>query len=732
MIRSTIIVQGYILDLLDDIATDFTYSIQDIRNPDKRTTDFSKTITIPGTPKNNALFAHLFNLNVENQYDPNQTNIAYNYNANKTAKAVVLVDGIQVFQGVIQILKITGTGHQIIYETSVLGRLSDILFSLGELKLSDINFTDLNHTLTIAHIQDVWNNPANFPYTYPLIDYGTAIADSKYPLDGFAPAIYVREYLNRIFAHAGFTYNCPFFNFPYFRNLIIPSTESDTFPGGAGSVKYLDCYTKARADQNNRTGKWREIANTWGPPKAIDKYGFITFSSDENIASRITFTRNIETSVQLTFVYTCSRDAYINVHYFDGVNDSILQSYDTGVYTIFPHTKIIEIEKRAWKVGDTLTLNIDMPPKTKIGYHAETRVIVPSPIDTSAYPVDEGASVVMKNFISKSVLQKDLLKSIILMHNLYIFTDPDNDKNLFIVPQNQFYNTYAGDSVDWTHKIDYSKEIEIVPMGELTAREFDFTYKADTDYWNDMKYFKVYNEVYGWKRFIVDNDFQKDTTKIEVIFSPTISVQSTTTRRVIPHIYKVDPNTKAKSRDAFNIRILQYGGMLPSYQNDGVSFAIWNIIDPTTGSTLLSSINYPYAGMLDNPVTPSRSLEFAPPRELFFTPPAAGYPDVGLFKYYWEGYMLEISNKDSKIWKVSVLLTPNDINRLDFKKLVKVDNIYFKLNKIDGYSPLSRDVTKVELFKTVVTVEVVKPGFILWSDAGYLLNADGSSRIPYI
>lgn len=730
MIRSTVIVEGYIIDLLADIATDFTYSIQDIRNPDKRTTDFSKTITIPGTPKNNALFAHLFDLNVENQFNPAQANIGYNYNANKTAKAIVLVDGVEVFRGIIHILKINVLDGQTTYETSVLGRLSDILFSLGDAKLNDIDFSDLDHTLTTDHIQDVWYNPASYVYAYPLIDYGISIADRDYPIEGFAPAIYVREYIKRMFSGAGFTYNCPFFDTPYFRNLIIPSTEKDTFAGASGTVKYLQAASRQRSDHNTRTGEWRLIGVWWYTPKPIDKYGFITITdTDENVANHITFTRDIETSVQFSFKYNSSSDGYIDVNY----NDATLQSYDTGRYPdpAFPNTMIIEIERRQWFMGDTLTLNIDLPPRARTTFFSDTSVYMPSPTDTSTYPIDEGANVIMSNFISKTVAQKDLLKSLILMHNLYIFTDPDNDTNLFIVPQVQFYNTFSGDAVDWTNKVDYSRDIEIVPMGELTAREFLFTYKSDTDYYNDTRYFKVYNEIYGQKKFTVDNDFEKDTTKIEAIFSPTPGVQSTITKRVIPHIYKVDPNTLAKSRDAFNIRILQYGGMLQSYLANGIGYAVWNITD-ATGAILLSSVKYPYAGMWDNPVTPSRSLEWGPPQEVFFTPPATGYPDVGLFRYYWQQYMLEISNKDSKIWRVYILLTPNDINRLDFKKLVKVDNIYFKLNKIDGYNPLMKDVTKVELFKTVVTVEVVKAGFILWSDAGYLLHSDGSSRIPYI
>lgn len=734
MIRSTVIVEGFDLDLLEDISTDFTYSIQDIREPDKRTTDFSKTIEIPGTPKNNALFAHIFDLNVENDYNPAGVNVGYNYNPNKVAKALVLVDGIQVFKGVIRILKVTIEEGLIKYETNVLGRLSDILFAMGDKKLSDIDFSDLDHELTVTHINTVWNAPGNYRYTYPLIDYGLSPDGINYPIGGFAPAIYVKEYIDRMFAQAGFTYVCPFFSQPYFKSLIIPCTEKDTFSqdedmGG----KFLDLGTEYFLEENRRGSSWRELTFEF-TVENNDPYNFHT-GGGSNL--HIVFTRNIESSIQfdLRFSYSCSnkKSGELWVIY-NGDHDNkmyveTIDSINSG--SDFIH-KIVEIPKRQWFVGDTLYISMNVPPRSLLQADVNTcRWYMPSPTDDSAYPIDEGATVTMSNFVSKTITQKDFFKSLILMHNLYVFTDPDNDTNLYIVPQSQFYNTFAGDAVDWTYKIDYSKEIEVIPMGELTAREFLFTYKEDSDYWNSDKYKKVYNEIYGQKKYTVDNDFEKDTKKIELIFSPTPSVQPLdNNNRIIPHIYKVDKDG-VKQRDAFNIRILQYGGLKWSLNNAGQPghYVEWNIVD-AANAVLLQSITYPYAGMFNDPVTPTRDLCFGPPLETFFQI-LPGYPDVGLFRYYWERYINEIANKDSKLWKAYALLTPNDINQLDFKKLVKIDNIYFKLNKIDGYSPLTNDVTRVELFKTIVQVEVVRPGFILHEDGGYLLHADGSSRIPY-
>jgi len=729
MIRSAVIVEGYGLDLTEDISTDFTYSIQDIREPDKRRTDFSKTIVVPGTARNNALFAHIFDINVENDYDPALPNIGYNFNPNRAAKAVVLVDGVEVFRGVIRVLKVVNDRGAVTYETNVLGRLADILYQFGDSKLADIDFSDLDHNVSISHLQNVWYNPGGYPYAYPLIDYGLTKDGVNYPISNFAPAIYVKEYIDRMFSDAGFTYNCPFFGMPYFQGLIIPSTEKVEFTQSATSALFLDVYSQRREASNGRVGEWREVFNIWAPNGDgyyLDKYGLVHVGGTEGQSNKIVFNRDIETSVQFIMVYqTSNKDEILNVR----LNNEAIWSERAGLPIRFDRTKVIEIPKRQFRAGDILTLSIDMPPGKWMRFYSSTRVRMPSPTDTSSYPLDEGARVVMNDFVSKSVTKKDFFKSIINMHHLFVFTDPDNEKNLFVVPQTWFYNTFAGDAVDWTYKVDYSKQIELIPMGELTSKEFNFLYKKDSDYWNDDRYYKIYNEVYGQKKYTAENEFEKDSQTIELIFSPTPSVQATTNKRVIPHIYKVDKDF-TKKRDTFNIRVLQYGGMIFSYANDGITYASWNVVD-STNTVLGSFVTYPYAGMLDSPVSPSRDLCFGPPRELFFSWSGA-YPDCGLYRYYWEPFIMEITNKDSKLWRGYLRLTAIDINQLDFKRLVKIDNTYFKLNKIDQYKALADDVTRVELFKTAIQVDIIKPGFLLWSDEGYLLHSDESpARIPY-
>ena len=83
--RTQIYLEGVALDLDKNVDIDFTYSIVDIEDFEKRTTTFSKTIYIPGTAHNNFLFGSYFDFNIENPYSSLETIIGVNFNPLKKA-----------------------------------------------------------------------------------------------------------------------------------------------------------------------------------------------------------------------------------------------------------------------------------------------------------------------------------------------------------------------------------------------------------------------------------------------------------------------------------------------------------------------------------------------------------------------------------------------------------------------------------------------------------------------
>ncbi len=68
---------------------------------------------------------------------------------------------------------------------------------------------------------------------------------------------------------------------------------------------------------------------------------------------------------------------------------------------------------------------------------------------------------------------------------------------------------------------------------------------------------------------------------------------------------------------------------------------------------------------------------------------------------FWLPYMYEIIDKDSKLLTATFRLNEQDINQLDFSKLIYIDGILYRLSKIMDYNASERDVCKVELLKVM-------------------------------
>ena len=85
------------LDLTENsISIALQYSIDDIRSIDKKNSNYSKTITLPGTKKNNNAFGSLFDVN--STFDE--------YNPNLKTPARIVVDSSPVLEGYLQLTKV--------------------------------------------------------------------------------------------------------------------------------------------------------------------------------------------------------------------------------------------------------------------------------------------------------------------------------------------------------------------------------------------------------------------------------------------------------------------------------------------------------------------------------------------------------------------------------------------------------------------------------------------------
>jgi hypothetical protein len=272
------------------------------------------------------------------------------------------------------------------------------------------------------------------------------------------------------------------------------------------------------------------------------------------------------------------------------------------------------------------------------------------------------------------------------MFNLYVFEDYETEKKLKILPFVTFYEDAT--SVDWSLKVDRSKPMKIKPMSELNSRYYHFKFKSDNDYFNE-NYRKKFNEGYGDYIFDTGFEFAKETTSVELMFSNSILTNYTGTDKIFSSIFKLSNSNKSEDRIDSVIRIMQ------AKKITGVaSWAIKN-----NGTTLGSGTAYGYAGHLDDPITPTFDLCFSPPKELSFE--ITNYTPNNLFNDYWDSYMAEITDKDSRLLTCTMKLNYKDVYKLDFSKLIWIDGVLFRLNKITDFNATNEDVCSVELLKII-------------------------------
>ena len=162
-------------------------------------------------------------------------------------------------------------------------------------------------------------------------------------------------------------------------------------------------------------------------------------------------------------------------------------------------------------------------------------------ISINASTVLYGFPINLNSYIPKKIKQSDFIKSICMMYNLFVETDPSNPNKLIYKHRDQFYD--SGKSVDWTEKLARDREQNLKFLPELSSKRLILTYKADKDPANET-YTNATNEIYGQHEVIFQNEYIKNIDTKELIFSPT-PVQTTSFGTVAPLYNGQSPNTNS-------------------------------------------------------------------------------------------------------------------------------------------------------------------------------------------
>jgi hypothetical protein len=691
MIRTEIYIEDQLIDLLKDIGTDFTYTIDDVRDFGSRNTSFSRTISIPATATNNKILGFAFDLGTSTEYNADLPNVNANFTPAQAAKCEVYIDKIQIFKGVIRILEIVMNKGITEYQCAVFGELGGFITELGNRRLEDLDFSEYNHTWNATSITNSWDTINGSGYYYPLIDYGNVSTNKDdFSVYTFRPGLYVKEYIEKIFEGTSYSLNCDFFNSDFFKKLIIPNNSQGIQGTNDRFILGTINATKTILNSNTPTARNANLS--------FDNTTLLNFT--ENAGKSIfTYTDGAKTVNALATI--------TGVYQTDAASSITATLYVAGV-------AVQTLVQNTSSANNPFTFNIDWTGE--IANTNQVRIELSVPVTANTYIVNVSnanftftqlaaqlatvaynGTVSMNNNLPKGIFQKDFFLSICKMFNLYVYQDNINDKQINIAPYIDFYSDAVTNSIDWSQKIDTGSTMSIKPMSQLNARYYAYKYTPDTDYYND-NYLKKYGQTYGDYLYDSQFDFVKDTASTQIIFAPSVLFQPQNHAHIDKYyttIFKLSNNNSQEDSMDSVIRILMAKKLSIAHT--------WHIKSGETGGgSNLANLNvYGYAGHLDDPTNPTIDLNFGAPKELQF--PASIYPTNNLFNTYNKPYILEITDIESKLLACRVYLTAVDIYNLDFSKYIWINGVLFRLNKIESYDPTAYKTTQVNLLKVINT-----------------------------
>ena len=730
---------------LGEFATTLTFSIADIREPDKRNASFSKTLTLPGTKANNLFFENMFEVDVVTQ----------TFNPNLKATTVLSVDGVTQFKGALKLRQVNYlVGGKVTYDCNLIGNLSDFIQTLGNLKLRDLDLSAYDHTYSQANIEASWTPTLGTGYVYPMINYGDSSDLERWYVRYFRPAPFVKTVLDKIASEAGYTYASTFFNTTLFKSLIIPNSldlikqsgaqiTAGQFAAGRTTEQVIGYTMTDQADPVVLNITTVQSNNDSTAPYFDNdgNYNIVTYKHIPNYNT--TGVYFFEAELEGTFVVPASGSGAEEIGIYGVVE--IVEEY-LGVVTQLNSqqffTSIIPVSSAGGSFSATASVSFTTDTIQILSGHSYyTRVyayanafnpsFTPSAVTTNLHLTDitfrntsVNTSINIGGTMTLSaglpdMLQKDFVMGLVKMFNLYIEPDKDDETLLNIEPRDTYYNSTQ---VDWSAKLATEKDLEIQPMGLLNFKRLSCSYKPDDDFYN-KSYKNEYARVYGDYQADIDNDFVNGEYKVETNFAATPLVGSYDNDRIIPAIFKANGNPPVTERVTGIPRILYWGGLknCEQWKLIGPSITFFDIEIPTYLT------QYPYAGHLDDPQAPTLDLSFGIPQKVYYGVnqyiSSLTYTDNNLYNTYYSQMISEVTDRDSKLVTGYFWLTPVDILNLDFRKIYRVGSHALRLNKIYDYNPVKSNLTKCEFIKIKDTSTFVSNSEIMNGGIDIVVNA---------
>ena len=559
-----LVANGTILDIFKDEDIIVDDNITGIFDIGTLPSDFSRTILVPGTKKNNAFFEHVYDISVDSPYL---------FSTNQKVPAYLDFDGIYLVSGYIQLNKVNVKENIGIesYEVSLYGTVSSFARDINRYYLTDLaSLTQYNHTASMANISASWHG-GHFSgsIVYPLADYGkglryTGLADEygintpsgAMHVQDFKPAIRVKDVWDSIFETFGYTYSSSFFQQDWWDDIYMICNYSLRYPivfnrtleqygvvkvgpisGSGTNVNIPNAGTVTRFPWANVLSDPQSFIGTdvsYNLPITSSLRGTLNLSmkvSGSKIGAPNLSLRYWQTGSSASSAYSTeltSFNSFFSQKFTqwqaennDGVNENFVVQSEFVTEPIPPGSYYFGLSWTNQKPNpyDNISLYLDPNNKaesylhiTEVGNAGDNRIMdIPSNMP----------------YGTQGIRLIDFIKGIQKKFNLVIYPNKTKTNEMIVETFNQWYN--KGQVKDFNKYINLKKSVEYIPANNFAVNKVTFTDKADSDYVS-VQFNRASNRTYGASYYNdTQNFYSQGELKVETTFAsdPLIYLQGT-------------------------------------------------------------------------------------------------------------------------------------------------------------------------------------------------------------
>ena len=669
------------IELYQNEPVNLSYQFSDLQEINASRSNFSQTFRVPLTGKNQDYFGAV-----------NELGIIPTWNPKTKVKAELSYNTIPIMRGFAQVKNVyIQKGKYADVELVVFGETADLSRDVGDGMLTDVNLSAFNHTLTATNISSSWAGTlSSGVIRYGIIDKwrnwtSETIWSTTNLLEhgDFTPYFRASKLFETILTEAGYTYDSTFFG-SNLDDLYLLLNRGNRSP--------------IPVDADQPAANVFEIGLSANVTKSSNSFESITnfvetapfFDAGGNVASGafVPPYRAYYTFV----VYVKGVISQLN----EGITMRLASGASTFLATIIDNVQGGEFNSETYAITtapilldstDSVTLQyaltnsghtVEFTGTNALGAGGTGFAVTEITDPLSGQTVDiAGNMPVMKQIDFVSGLQK--------MFNLVFIPDRNNSKHLYIEPLGDYLA--SGDKIDWTNKIDLSKDIQVEPTTDLQARTYEWTHSNGKDLVNDLVQ-KNASRTYG--RYRVndpENDFASGTKKIQTAFAPHVVSYIPGTDYAIHRMLADTVNEDKTIKDPLP-RLAFWNGLtqgLLDYYNDANSAVISETRYPMLSQF---SASYPSVGDED--------LSFGVERPFHRV---QANPVNTLYYKYWMPWVNELYSSDARIVTAYFRLTASEIATFKFSDKIFIKDTYFRILSIANYDPTTENIVQVRLVK---------------------------------